>query len=80
MSLPVFIFCLGAIAAYVIYSDPNVSQYVDIQIKLLGINIRRWWLMIQLHPRNPLTKWTFERKMKAMVKQIQEENDITKSK
>jgi len=75
MSLPVFIVCLGAIAAYVVYCDPNVSRYVDIQIKLLSINIRRWWLMVQLHPRNPLTKWSFERKMKALVNQIKEENE-----
>ena len=75
MSLPVFIVCLGAIAAYVIYCDPNVSKYVDIQIKLLSINIRRWWLMVQLHPRNPFTKWSFERKMKALLNQIKEENE-----
>ena len=75
MSLPVFIFCLGAIAAYVIYCDPNVSKYVDIQLRLLIINFKRLWLQIQLHPRNPFTRWTFERKMRALMDQIKEENE-----
>ena len=78
MSLPVFIFCLGAIAAYVVYCDPNVSKYVDLRLKLIVINFKRLWLQIQLHPRNPLTNWTFERKMRALVDQIKEEGEQNK--
>ena len=78
MSLPVFMLCLGAIAAYVIYCDPNVSKYVDIQLRLLVINFKGLWLRIQLHPRNPFTRWTFERRMKSLVKQIQEESEQNK--
>lgn len=75
MTLPVFMLCLGAIAAYVIYCDPNVSKYVDVQLRLLVINFKRLKLMIELHPRNPFTKWAFERKMRALVDQIKEENE-----
>ena len=72
MSVPIFLLCLGMLAGYVIYCDPNVSHYIDLKLRLIVINAKRYYLMMTLHPRNPLTNYLWSRRMKKLMKEYDE--------
>lgn len=61
------------IVAYVIIVDKNVEDYIILMIKLIKINIERFFWMIRLHPHNPITnlikKWEYEK----IAKELEEE-------
>lgn len=35
--------------------DSNVAAYIDLQVKMLGLNIRRFYWLVKFHPRNPIS-------------------------
>lgn len=61
--------------AYLCYVDQNVSDYIALQIKLLGVNIERFWWMIRFHPKNPVTNFIMKLKYEKIAKELREEFD-----
>jgi hypothetical protein len=61
--------------AYLCYVDQNVSDYITLQIKLLGVNIERFWWMIRFHPKNPVTNFIMKLKYEKIAKELREEFD-----
>ena len=37
--------------------DRNVAEYFNLKLQLAVINLKRWYLMAKLHPKNPLDKF-----------------------
>ena len=50
--------------------DPNVGMYIDLQYRLLLINLRRFKMMITLYPRLMYSHW----KIKQDYKNYQRDN------
>ena len=48
--------------------EPNFSMFIDLQIKILRINILRLWLMVRLYPRLLLDRWRIKRDLKKYQK------------
>ena len=64
------LFTVAAILGYMIVTDKNVAEYVMLQWQMLGIRIQKYYLLVKLHPRNPITNWQQERRIKKMAKEF----------
>lgn len=62
-----------AIFGYILIIDQNVSDYFVLLLKLLRVNIRRLFWMIQFHPRNPITNFLKEREYMKIAKELEKE-------
>ena len=56
--------------AYFIVTDENVAKYIQLQLQVIQINIKRYYLMAKLHPRNPITNWMMNRKYAKMEREL----------
>ena len=65
-----------AIILFLVVSDENVAEYVSLNIELLFVNVKRYYYMLILHPRNPITNWIMERKMKKLADELCKEMQI----
>ena len=62
-----------AVVAYLIATDRNVAEYVNLKFTMLWINIRRYYLMAIMHPKNPITNWIMERTMRKLARELHKE-------
>jgi hypothetical protein len=66
---------LFAITCYMIIVDQNVATYIDLQRKMLGLNLRRFYWMIKFHPKNPITnlimKWNYAKILRDLKKDME---------
>ena len=53
--------------------DPKVPYYLSLKVQLAIIGIKRLYLMFVLHPRNVITTWNINRKIRKLTQQLQEE-------
>lgn len=64
-----------AVICYMIIVDPNVAAYIDLQRKMLGLNLQRFYWMIKFHPRNPITnlimKWKYDKIVRDLKKDME---------
>lgn len=62
------------VIGYMIIVDPNVSEYIVLQFKILKVNVERLFWMIRFHPRNPVTnlimRWKYDRLAKQLEKEL----------
>lgn len=61
----------GVIATLMI-TDPNISAYVDLRLRLLYINIRRLWILITMYPSMMFDKWRFQRALRKHREKMNE--------
>ena len=61
-------FSTFALLLYVVTVDKNVADYIVLRMKLVWINIRRYYYIIQFHPSNRVSRWFFERRLNKMIK------------
>ena len=50
------------VVVYVISQDQLLSARIDLNFRTFMLELRKFWLMVKLHPRNFITNWQFERK------------------
>lgn len=62
-----------AIFGYILITDQNVGDYFVLLLKLLRVNIRRFFWIIQFHPRNPITNFLKEREYMKIAKELEKE-------
>jgi len=64
------IFC---ILAYMIVVDKNVATYITLLLKLSSINLKRFYFMVKFHPRNFITTWMLNRKIRKEFKNFEKD-------
>ena len=64
------------VGAYLVSTDPRYAQLLDVYTQHLLVEIKRRWLMFTLHPRNPITNFLFEMRMKRLAKQLAKEYNL----
>lgn len=69
-----YLFLVFAILIYMIAVDENVAKYITLQTRILILNITKLYFMVIIHPKSPIANWIWNRKMKTIIKQIEEEN------
>lgn len=67
---------LFAAIAYMVAVDKNVAEFINLFFMGVGIQLRKYYYMVILHPRNPITNWIMERKMKKLAKEMCEQLGI----
>lgn len=65
---------LAGVVVYAMMVDENVATYVNLFIMGVWIQLRRYYYMVILHPKNPITNWIMERKMNKLAKELLEEH------
>lgn len=68
-----FLFTVFAIAFAMILIDTNVATYIDLNLRLLGINFQRFIWMIRFHPNNFITTWIQNQKYLKIAKELEKE-------
>ena len=66
----IILFTLFFLISTIMLLDRNVGEYFNLKLQMAGINLRRWYLMAKLHPRNPLTNYMMKRRMKTLAKEL----------
>ena len=69
------LFTIFFVIAGLMVIDKNVGEYFLLKLQLAGINLKRWYLMAKLHPRNPLTNYVMYRRMKELAKHMEQQRD-----
>ena len=59
-----------AFVAYFVVTDENVLKFIQLQLQVIQVNIKRYYLMAKLNPRNPITNWMMNRKYDKMEREL----------
>jgi len=62
-----------SILVYMVVVDENISKYILLLWKILGINIRRFFWILWLHPENPIGRYIIWRTSFRIAKQLEQE-------
>ena len=71
----IVLFTLFFLIATAMVLDRNVAEYFNLKLQLAAINLKRWYLMAKLHPKNPLTNLMMEIRMRKLLKEIKEQHE-----
>ena len=65
---------IGAILVYVVAVDANVYEWLLLQSKNVGIQMRRLWFLIRHNPDSPWVRYEIKRNADRLAKEIIKEN------
>lgn len=71
-----FWFAIAGVVLFMVVIDPNVAEFVDLLCQSVLIEIRRRYLMLIMHPRNPITNWIQARKMAKLARDLRAELNL----
>ena len=63
-------FALFAAVLYMMAVDENVAEFVNLFFLGVWIQLKKYYYMAILHPRNPITNWIMERKMRKLAEEL----------
>lgn len=66
-------FLIFGIVAYIIISDPNVLLWIELTLKLIGIQIQKFFWIIRFHPKNPITNLIKRYEYDKIAKELEKE-------
>lgn len=70
------LFIIFAILAYMIVVDKNVGDYLILLLKIVKVNIERFYWIVRFHPQNPITnlimKWKYDKMARDLEKEFAE--------
>lgn len=73
MILYYFWFLIFGIVGYIIIVDSNVLVWIDLTLRLIGIQIQRFFWIIRLHPKNPITNLVKRYEYNKIAKELEKE-------
>lgn len=68
------LFVVFAVIVFLIVVDNNVAVFIDLMVRYAGVQLKRVWWMARFHPKNPISKFVYERRLNKMIKEF-EKND-----
>ena len=63
-------FALFAAVLYMMSVDENVAEFINLFFLGVWIQLKKYYYMAILHPRNPITNWIMERKMRKLAEEL----------
>ena len=60
---------------YLILTEPNFLRFIDIQLKILSIQIRKYFILIKLYPKLRWELFLIERRSEALKRKLKESTD-----
>jgi hypothetical protein len=70
MGNPYVLMFMAAIV-YVVAVDESVAPFLSLQLKRLGLNFRRAFWMVRMHPSAPWTRWAINRRAWRLAEELQ---------
>lgn len=67
------VFTFFAVVAYLMVMDRNVVTFIDLTFRYAGVQIKRAWWIVRFHPINPIPRWTLNRRIEKMTKQLEKD-------
>jgi hypothetical protein len=67
-------FTIGACLVYIVVQDANVFDWLVLQSKRLGIELRRYWFMVRHHPDSPWVRYEIKRNADKLAQEILKKN------
>jgi hypothetical protein len=67
-------FTIGACLVYIVVQDANVFDWLVLQSKRLGIELRRYWFMVRHYPDSPWVRYEIKRNADKLAREILKEN------
>ena len=64
------LFTISVGIATLMILDRNVAELFLLKLQLAGVRIQTWYLMMKLHPKNPVTNIIMRYKTKQMAKDL----------
>lgn len=64
------VFLIFTVILMMMIIDANVSSYIDLQFKLLIVNLNKLWFRIKLYPTLKYQTWQIQRQVKKIQNQI----------
>lgn len=58
------------ILAYLIITDQNAAPFFDLQLKIFGVNLRKWWMIATMYPRVKYQSWKLKREFEKIKKEF----------
>jgi hypothetical protein len=68
-------FTIGACLVYIVVQDANVFDWLVLQSKRLGIELRRYWFMVRHHPDSPWVRYEIKRNADKLAQEILKKNE-----
>lgn len=62
-----------SIIAWLMIVDPNVTEYINLIFKIIGVNFQRYMWMVKYHPNNFVTTFIQNRKYDKIAKELEKE-------
>ena len=64
---------VAGVITYVVAVDPNVLDWLTLQSKRFGIELRRLWFLIRHNPGSPWVRFEIKRNADRMAKEMLKE-------
>lgn len=67
------LFLVFSIIAFMLIIDRNVSDYIILIFKMFKINVEKYFWMMKLHPKNPITNYMMKRRYTKIAEELHKE-------
>ena len=72
----IFWLAVAGVVLYMMSVDSNVAKFIDLLTQAAVVEVRRRYLMMIMHPRNPITNWIQARKMAKLARDLRAELNL----
>ena len=69
------LFTLFAVICIMMVIDPNVGVYIDLLAKFVKSKFTRAYMLVWLHPKNPIFRYKVWRRSMKMAEEVRKEYD-----
>jgi len=59
-----------AIIYYLVLTDKSIAAFIMLMFKSFGVNVRRYFWIIQYHPKNPITNYIQKKKYSKIAEEL----------
>ena len=66
-------FVVFLVVGYFVATDESAAKAFDLLVQSVPLQLKKWYWMARLHPKNPITNWLMERRCKRMAAEMLEE-------
>jgi hypothetical protein len=70
------VFAFFSVVAYMMVVDRNVVAFIDLAFQYAGVQLKRVWWIVRFHPINPIPRWTLQRRIEKMTRQLEKDLKI----
>ena len=67
-----------AVLSYMMVVDRNIITYIELIFQSAVVQLKRAWWIVRFHPINPIPRWTLNRRIERMTRELEEKLKIVR--